>query len=115
MRSLQPTTSQVSSLAQNQLLLGMKCDVTPLPVLSNTMSIHASTAAVGLATGSTLVWLPYPPSPSSPAEQEKPLTELLAKETVSTSQTRNPVPLGSTSIIPAMQPSNLISPVWRPW
>lgn len=93
----------------------MKRDVTALPVLSNARSIDASTAVIALAAGLTFVWLPYPPSPSSPAEQEKPLTELLAKETVSTSQTRNSVPLGSTSIIPAVQPSNLISPVWRPW
>lgn len=109
MRSLQQTTSQVALLAQNQFLLGMKRDITTLPVLSNARSIHASTAVVALATRPTFVWLPYPPSPSSPAEQEKPLTELLAKET------RNPVPLGSTSIIPVVQPSNLFSPVWRPW
>lgn len=115
MRSLQQTTSQVALLAQNQFLLGMKRNITILPVLSNARSIHASTAVVALATGPTFVWLPYPPSSSSPAEQEKPLTELLAKETVSTSQTRNPVPLGSTSIIPVVQPSNLFSPVWRPW
>ena len=110
MRSLQQTTSQVALLAQNQFLLGMKRDITTSPVNHDfARSINASTAVVALATGPTFVWLPYPPSPSSPAEQENPLTELLAKET------RNPVPLGSTSIIPVVQPSNLFSPVWRPW
>ena len=111
----EPSASQISRLAQDQLLVGLNTDVKHVPVVPHSMSPFVTAPMVAMTTPPTIVWLPYPSPPPSPTEHLKEPSESPTKQNLAHSDNGNQVLSTTYGIASVTSPSNVVMPLWRPW